>query len=316
MVRESDVPAVALSFRLALARPVASRLPGRPRPRPNTRDSDVDRARSSRTRRADDDDDWNDLAEPDFQTPRRGGTALVLAIVGGAVLMLGGGVALAVWAFASITRPTPPNPTAVVQRVEQNNAAAGPNVPADPVRVPKRRPRARVLDPGVKDDSTIPAGTLRSLKNATVFVKVQSGLAQASGTGFLVQSSRGEGFLVTNHHVVEPSNAAARWPGNPFPFGRPFPGFPDLPQAPMIGPRFPGFPGLPQPPIMGPRFGPFGGPLLQPPMFRMKPNVTLVLHSGTQEQEAITAEVVADDANADLAVLRVRPVTTSRQLSM
>jgi S1-C subfamily serine protease len=56
----------------------------------------------------------------------------------------------------------------------------------------------------VRADEGLPADTLKSLKAATVYVKVEAGRLQGSGSGFLLHTDKDTALLVTNHHVVRP----------------------------------------------------------------------------------------------------------------
>jgi predicted Zn finger-like uncharacterized protein len=51
---------------------------------------------------------------------------------------------------------------------------------------------------------TLPPETLERLKAMTVFVKVDAGMLQASGSGFLIKTDAQGGFVVTNNHVANP----------------------------------------------------------------------------------------------------------------
>lgn len=261
-------------------------------------DDDDERPRRSRRRRVHDDDEGDDDGRPRVASGGPG-AGLVAAVVGIA-LLLGAGTALGLWVWLG-SAPAPQRPPeAVVNRppmVFQQGPVGNANPPW-PV-IPQPDPRMAAPNPAPKNDAPIPLGTLQALKAATVYVKVRLGAERASGSGFLVQSRGGAGFIVTNHHVVDPTDEPGEGPGM-FPFGG------NLPGLPPGFPQFPGMPNFPQPPGFGPRFGPFGLPMLRPPVFRIRPQVTVVLHSGTAQQDALNAEVVADDPKADLAVLRVR----------
>src|SRR5581483_10813598 len=72
-------------------------------------------------------------------------------------------------------------------------------------------------------------------------------------------------------------------------------------------------------PLRPPGFGPG---FMQPaqPAVKVKPKVTVVLHSGTAEEQSVPAQVVAFDAEADLAALRItgvrqlpRPIDVEQQ---
>jgi len=56
----------------------------------------------------------------------------------------------------------------------------------------------------LRADDPIPVKTLNELKGATVFVRVAAGPLSGSGSGFLVKVEGETGYLVTNHHVIEP----------------------------------------------------------------------------------------------------------------
>ena len=53
-------------------------------------------------------------------------------------------------------------------------------------------------------DEGISAETLRAVKDATVYIKVEAAGQQASGSGFLVKLDGATGYIVTNHHVADP----------------------------------------------------------------------------------------------------------------
>lgn len=73
-------------------------------------------------------------------------------------------------------------------------------------------------DPAHKDDA-IPLKTLEEIKSATVFIKVESGAAAASGSGFVMRVDGDTGYVVTNHHVITPPEQPMFGPRPPF--GRP-----------------------------------------------------------------------------------------------
>src|SRR5437588_2121586 len=61
-------------------------------------------------------------------------------------------------------------------------------------------------------EAGIPAKGQEVLKGATVFVKVDGGRWQASGSGFLMKVEGKTGYVVTNHHVVAPPRGVNREP--------------------------------------------------------------------------------------------------------
>jgi S1-C subfamily serine protease len=123
----------------------------------------------------------------------------------------------------------------------------------------------------------IDAKTLTAIKRATVFIKVESKGINVSGSGFVVHAKKDEGLIVTNLHVVEPTV--------------------------QIEVQTP-------PPVTAK-----GKPLPTPPS-RLNPRVvvqtlkdakvTVVFDSGGKTERSFKAEVVAVDADHDLAVLRVK----------
>ncbi len=61
-----------------------------------------------------------------------------------------------------------------------------------------------VVSQPVRSDDGIPPDTLKALKAATVFVKVQAGTLRGSGSGFLLQVEGDTALVVTNEHVIKP----------------------------------------------------------------------------------------------------------------
>ncbi len=62
----------------------------------------------------------------------------------------------------------------------------------------------------VKAEDGLPADVLKALKAATVFVKVDAGSLSASGSGFVLKTDKETAYVVTNHHVVRPSQVIVR----------------------------------------------------------------------------------------------------------
>src|SRR5262245_8089755 len=117
-------------------------------------------------------------------------------------------------------------------------------------------------------DEALPLETLQSIKNATVYIKVEFADVQGSGSGFLIKMDGDTGYIVTNHHVAEPKVVVI--PKSKIP--RP------------IQPR----------PIVISRGG--------------NATLTVVFASGTKKEQALRAEVLASDADRDLAILKVTGV--------
>jgi S1-C subfamily serine protease len=77
---------------------------------------------------------------------------------------------------------------------------------------------------GLTEHGTIPAETLDRIKAMTVFVKVDAGALQGSGSGFLIKVDGDTGYLVTNDHVANPrddDDRRGRRLGPRFPRGTP-----------------------------------------------------------------------------------------------
>jgi S1-C subfamily serine protease len=89
---------------------------------------------------------------------------------------------------------------------------------------PEKRDDVRATPPA-RADEALPANTLRQIKAATVFVKVQSGRYAASGSGFVFHVDPAVAYLATNNHVV-------MVPGRVIPRPRPLP---PLRLSPRVG---------------------------------------------------------------------------------
>lgn len=61
-------------------------------------------------------------------------------------------------------------------------------------------------------DDGIPPETLKALKEATTFVKVDAGRLGSAGSGFLVVKEGTTGYIVTNEHVVVPPKSVSAKP--------------------------------------------------------------------------------------------------------
>ena len=159
----------------------------------------------------------------------------------------------------------------------------------------------------VRGDESIPPDVLAAIKKATVFVKVQVEGQRYSGSGFVVKVDDGAVYVVTNHHVIEPKliEIVAQW--------RSGPRVPVVPHGPhgRFGPRLP--PG-PAAPSLTPRLV----------VRTLKDaDVTVVFRSGTPQEQAVHAEVLAADPEVDLAILKAvgvknlpSPVDCSRDIEL
>ena len=145
----------------------------------------------------------------------------------------------------------------------------------------------------VRAEDAIPPEVLEAIKAATVFVKVEVEGLSASGSGFVIKADGQGALVVTNHHVVEPKVETMvvvpdRRPSRPVP-PRPFGPHPSY-RPPMPAPGVPTY---------TPRL-----------MVRTFKNavVSVVFRSGTKQEEAVPAQVLAADPEQDLAVLKVSGV--------
>ncbi len=151
---------------------------------------------------------------------------------------------------------------------------------AQPVAADLNQPAIPTVPPPEALDANgmLPFKTLDALKRASVFVRVEAGDELASGSGFLARVEGGAAFVVTNHHVIAPTQDRV-----------------------IVLKR----PGMPRPP--GSRLPPRGDTtvIIVAKGFE-RPTYRLVFNSGTSEEKIITAELAADDVKADLAILRIQ----------
>jgi S1-C subfamily serine protease len=133
----------------------------------------------------------------------------------------------------------------------------------------------------VRADDAIPPEVLDAVKHATTFVTVQGSGVSACGSGFVIKVDGDKTLLVTNHHVIEPTVEVEL-------------NFPDLLPRPF-GPR-PLLPHLPMPIFRMPR-------TVQATIKHT--SVSVIFDSGTKAERVAHGEVLAIDADYDLAVLRV-----------
>jgi hypothetical protein len=138
------------------------------------------------------------------------------------------------------------------------------------------------------------------LKEASVFIKASTATMAATGSGFVVRVDGETAYVVTNHHVVTPPKETSSSPP-PMWF---------IPRSPF-GPRPPFGPRMPRLPRRGIAMTSPPGP---------KAELTAVFHSGGEHEQSLPASIVADDPDADLAVIKVtglkgrpRPVPCDRE---
>jgi S1-C subfamily serine protease len=223
-------------------------------------------------------------------------------------------------------------------------AATPPNAVAN--AAPPSSPPAKTLasDVGPPAVGELSSEMGEKIKRATALIRVTAGDYRASGSGFILRSNGDTAYVLTNYHVVAtpPEEPAPKTPPktNPQPKGPP--GFRGAPRPPSFpNPSFP-HPSPPNLPGTGFRGGPgsisgigrpsgfgiLGAPGMGPPNLglpgfnqpstpeakkpdepaRPRPRVTVVLCSGTPEEQSVQAELVAFDDEADLAALRITGV--------
>jgi WD40 repeat protein len=194
--------------------------------------------------------------------PRRAPSGRLLAIgIGGGVLLLAA-VGVGIGALLGPGRPD----------TKEGVVAGAPTVPSGET----------AGDSADKPDDTDPPAdrggrgplssqALRHLKGATVFIKVDAGPASCSGSGFLCKVDGDAGYVITNHHVVNPE--AERLETLRIRTGR--------------------------------------GIIYTTRVVRFKPStaaISTVFHSGTRTEQVVRAELLSTDNSRDLAVLRVKGI--------
>jgi S1-C subfamily serine protease len=135
---------------------------------------------------------------------------------------------------------------------------------------------------------------LKELKAASVYILAKTPALSASGSGFVVRSHDDTVFVATNHHVAAPTPDPDDGPGPSIVIPR-MPFGPSFPRSPF-GPRIPRMPGMPR----------RGVAMLLPP--GPGAELTVVFSSGTEREQSLPATIVGDDADADLAILKVTGV--------
>jgi S1-C subfamily serine protease len=275
--------------------------PARKRDRAREQDDDDEDERPARKRARDDDDDEDDAPRRKKKKKAKqanSGLMIGLAVGGGvfALLLLGGlgflllGSKRADKAVAAANPPeaAPGNPAPAANQAQP---AANPAQPAAaPVAKPAVQPAANPMAKPAATVTALPAKALEDIRQATAYIKVDAGdQGSGTGSGFLMKVNGDTAYVITNYHVVSPpakEEQPAPAPGRPIgKFGGP--------KMKPGGP--PGF-------MRGPGFGRFGPQQAQP---KAKPKVTVVLNSGTPQESSLPAEVVAFDAEVDLAALRI-----------
>jgi predicted Zn finger-like uncharacterized protein len=152
---------------------------------------------------------------------------------------------------------------------EATPAAAVPDV--KPPRTPAGDGADQSVPPATRGQLSVQA--LKDIKGATVFIKVEAGRLSCAGSGFLVKLDGDAGYIITNHHVVNP-------------------------EAKMLAPS------------RTVRRG--GGNSSSVRVVTVKAKnaeISVVFHSGSKAERSLPAEIIATDDSRDLAVLRVSGLT-------
>jgi S1-C subfamily serine protease len=111
----------------------------------------------------------------------------LLAALAGAGLLLCGIVVLAAYIWISASAPQSATTTAPLAPVTATQPSS-----------------ALEVEQLASTGALLPRSLLDGLKNATVFVRVEAGNLQGSGSGFVIRVDGSTGYIVTNHHVISP----------------------------------------------------------------------------------------------------------------
>jgi S1-C subfamily serine protease len=122
---------------------------------------------------------------------------------------------------------------------------------------------------------------LKELKAASVYIIAMTQTMYATGSGFVVRAQGDTTYVVTNHHVITPPKNEGIGPRSPF-----------IPRGPRMPPRPPQFPRRPF------QFQPGQGQ-------QQAVELMVVFYSSEEREQSVAAEVLADNADDDLALLRV-----------
>ncbi len=263
-------------------------------------DDDEDRPRKSKARR----DFDEDVTARSTRKGSSAGLIIGLCVLGGGALIVAAVVVMGGVFWLLAARPevqivqgpplAPPLVQAIPEPVVDVPVDKGPNVPPvkqppakkpkqapppPPVKAPEPEPEPEPEPAPVAPPVGMDEDILKKTTRATAFIRVDLGNQTWTGSGFVVKSTGDSAFIVTNYHVIaaereQPKAAPKKGPG--------------------FGPR--GF-------MTGP--GGMFGPKKAGPAPNIRPRVTVVLYNGTPEEQALTADVVAEDEEADLATLRI-----------
>jgi S1-C subfamily serine protease len=169
--------------------------------------------------RADSADRVHSRPDREKTTPARNMTPLILAIVGGTLVLVVAGAGTFWFLRSEFLKPAKTADNTAVQpkgndgrvdddkakdvaQIQPNENEENAGRPKSPQSMPKGSSRPSAT-PNI-GDGKLPAETLAVLKAATVFVKVSIGKLEATGSGFLMKVDGNTGYVVTNDHVVAP----------------------------------------------------------------------------------------------------------------
>lgn len=122
-----------------------------------------------------------------------------------------------------------------------------------------------------RGDDSLPAETVKRLKDATVYVKTEIGPLKMTGSGFVIQTTGDSALIVTNQHVV------------------------GKPAELKLGGYIPGLRGRDRLALAS----------LQSALAKAEPAVSIVFNSGNGNEQVIKAEILGALDEPDLAVLKV-----------
>jgi S1-C subfamily serine protease len=196
----------------------------------------------------------------------------------GFVFCVGAGVAF--WYFTSARKSEVRAEAArAVANVQELPPPPRANQPLQPEGNPARDVRAVAAPP---EQAMSASEVVQHTKAATVFIKAETPQSLATGSGFVLFVQAGFAYVATNHHVIAPQVLEQETKGPPQKFG---------------GPPIGGLPGK-----LGPRLP--SAPLLKRQTV-LQPQLSVVFHSGTTKEFAAKAELVADEPDFDLAILKI-----------
>ena len=280
------------------------------KPRAEKDDDEDDKPRRSKGKRNPDDDEDEGPRNKGKKKPAgKSGLFLVLGLCAGAGVLLVGVAAIGGGLYWWLSARPAQNQIAKgvappeIQPVVKDPGVKPPDAPIvkkepdapvikeQPKIKPKIKPRPEPVAPPppmpepqpepvfVAEPVDLDQALLTKASRATAFLRVERGTQTKFGSGFIVKSSGDTAYVVTSLNVILPPE-----PGEP--------------KAPAGQPK--GF-------FPGGGFSPKkkGGPAPAP---KVSAKITVVLQSGTPEEQILPAEIVAIDEEGDLAAVRIKGV--------